>query len=182
MAELFIPVVLGTTREGRETEKVARYVLDQLEKRNGVTTVLIDPRSFNFSLNEDGRRHFPPWQEVVEKADGFIIVSPEYNHGYPATLKFLLDQVRPVFYLHRAVGIVSTGGPMGGGRMIESLLPVLRELGLVVIKKDLRFHEVANSFGPGDTPLEGSIPGKTETFLDELTWMAQALQVARTNI
>ena len=68
---------------------------------------------------------------TVERADGLIIVAPEYNHSFPGLLKHVLD-TNLKEYIHKAVGVCGvSAGPFGGARMIQSLVPVLRELGLV---------------------------------------------------
>jgi NAD(P)H-dependent FMN reductase len=75
----------------------------------------------------------------ITKADALVIVSPEYNHGYSGLLKHVLDSCLKE-YIHKAVGIVGvSAGPFGGTRVIENLLPVMRELGLVTIFWDVNF-------------------------------------------
>ncbi len=131
---LHITVILGTVRQGRESERVAHFILDILKRHPSVTTELVDVRTFHFPHDGYGRTlkdSFPHYAEAVQRSDGFVIVTPEYNHGYPGTLKTLLDLLLPE-YNHRAVGVIGvSSGPWGGVRVIENLLPVLRELGLV---------------------------------------------------
>lgn len=183
LEKLFTPVILGTAREGSETRRVAEYLFEKMKERTDLKTEFVDPREFDFKLNDDGRRELLPFQQIVEKSDGFVIVSPEYNHGYPGTLKFLLDQVRPSFYNHRAAAICGvSNGSLGGARMIESLSLVLREFGLVVSKRDLRVPAVSSFFGPASQPLDPEFNKRLSSFLDELVWLAKALQAARKNI
>ena len=91
----------------------------------------------------------PAFSELCMRADGFVIVAPEYNHGYPGLLKHVLD-TNLKEYIHKPVGIcgVSAGG-FGGTRVIENLLPVMRELGLVTIFWDGNFSNVRKLFRPG---------------------------------
>ncbi len=131
---LFIPVILGTVRKGRASENVAKFVFSEVQKREEVETQLIDIRDLNFPVDDAGEQiKDAEFSETCERADGFVIVTPEYNHGYPGMLKHVLDSNLKE-YIHKAVGVcgVSAGG-FGGTRVIEALLPVLRELGLVTI-------------------------------------------------
>src|ERR1044071_9288777 len=144
---LFIPVILGTSRKGRASENVARFVFAEVQKRQGVETELIDIRDLRFAIDDAGEAlKDPTFSEQVMRADGLVIVSPEYNHGYPGLLKHVLD-TNLKEYIHKAVGIcgVSAGG-FGGTRVVENLLPVLRELGLVTIFWDGNFSGAGRLF------------------------------------
>src|SRR5690242_6559867 len=127
---LSIPVILGTPRQGRLSEHVARVMIEQLCKRGDVATTLIDVRKLDLSSMDAGEAiKDPAFAEVVMHADGLVIVAPEYNHGYPGILKHVLDSNLKE-YVHKPVGLcgVSAGG-FGGTRVVESLLPVMREIG-----------------------------------------------------
>src|SRR5437870_13891055 len=83
----------------------------------------------------------------MDRADALVIVAPEYNHGYSGLLKHVLDSCLKE-YIHKAVGIVGvSAGPFGGARVVENLLPVMRELGLVTTFWDVNFSSVRNVFG-----------------------------------
>ena len=127
---IFIPVILGTPRQGRQSEHAARLVLEETKKRAGVETELIDVRSLHMRLDDAGEdMKDPAFAATVERADGLILVVPEYNHGYPGLLKHALD-MNLKEYIHKAVGLCGvSAGPFGGARVIENLLPVMRELG-----------------------------------------------------
>ena len=144
---LFIPVILGTTRKGRASENVAKFVYGEVQKREGVETDLIDIRNLGFPVDDAGEAiKEPKFSEAMNRADGVVLVVPEYNHGYPGMLKHVLD-TNLKEYIHKAVGVcgVSAGG-FGGVRMIENLLPVLRELGLVTIFWDGNFSGAQGLF------------------------------------
>src|SRR5580765_6587478 len=144
---LFIPVILGTPRQGRWSEHAARFVVAQLEGRPDVETALVDVRDLPLPDNGEGEDiKDPAFSELCMRADGFVLIAPEYNHGYPGMLKHALD-TNLKEYIHKAVGIcgVSAGG-FGGTRMIQNLLPVLRELGLVTIFWDGNFSGAQNLF------------------------------------
>src|SRR5438105_10502015 len=144
---LFIPVILGTPREGRLSEHVANFLAAEVAKRSGVETELIDIRKLGLSITDAGEsiKH-PEFSEKMMKADALLLVVPEYNHGYPGLLKHALDtNLRE--YVHKAVGICGvSAGPFGGTRVIENLLPVMRELGLVTIFWDGNFSNAGSLF------------------------------------
>jgi NAD(P)H-dependent FMN reductase len=181
---LFIPVILGTTRKGRATENVAKFVFGEVQKREGVETELIDIRDLNLPLDDAGEAiKDPKFSEAMTRADGIVIVTPEYNHGYPGMLKHALD-TNLKEYIHKAVGVcgVSAGG-FGGTRVIEALLPVLRELGLVTIFWDGNFSGAQGLFDEtGKIKDEAAHVKRIDKFLGELIWMSKVLRYGRENI
>jgi len=181
---LFIPVILGTTRKGRAAENVAKFVLGEVRKREGVETELIDIRDLNLPVDDAGEAiKDPKFSAVMTRADGIVIVTPEYNHGYPGMLKHALD-TNLKEYIHKAVGIcgVSAGG-FGGTRVIEALLPVLRELGLVTIFWDGNFSGAQALFDEtGTIKDEATHVKRIGKFLGELIWMSKVLKYGRENI
>jgi NAD(P)H-dependent FMN reductase len=180
---LSIPVVLGTVRKGRASENVARFVHAELIKRPGVETALIDIRELPLPLDDAGEaiKH-PEFSAACARADALVLVVPEYNHGYPGLLKHLLDSNLKE-YIHKAVGIcgVSAGG-FGGTRVIENLLPVLRELGLVTIFWDGNFSSAHKLFDTDGNLLDQAYVARTDKFLKELIWMAKVLRYGRETI
>src|SRR5215218_1648309 len=144
---LYIPVILGTARKGRASENVARFMLGEVQKHEGVETELIDIRDLDLSMDDEGEAvKDARFSGQMSRADALVIVVPEYNHGYPGLLKHALDSNLKE-YIHKAVGIcgVSAGG-FGGTRVIENLLPVMRELGLVTIFWDINFSAAQKLF------------------------------------
>src|SRR5438874_9247184 len=180
---LFIPVILGTTRQGRMSEHVARFVFGELGKRKGVESELIDIRELDFPLSDEGSGiKDKKFSETLMRADAFVLVVPEYNHGYPGLLKHALD-TNLSEYIHKAVGICGvSAGPFGGSRAVENLLPVMRELGLVTIFWDANFSSVLKVFAEDGRLLDDSYIRRTDKFLRELIWMAKALRLCREQI
>jgi NAD(P)H-dependent FMN reductase len=180
---LFIPLILGTARQGRESEHAARFVFEQTKKRAGVETELIDIRTLPMKLDDAGEQmKDPKFSETVERCDALIIVTPEYNHSFPGLLKHALD-MNLKEYIHKAVGICGvSAGSFGGARVIESLLPVMRELGLVAIFEDVNFGTVGKLFDDAGRLRDEKFVGRVDKFLDELIWMAQVLRHGRENI
>jgi NAD(P)H-dependent FMN reductase len=181
---LFIPVILGTTRKGRASENVAKFVFSEVQKREGVETELIDIRELAFPTDDAGEQiKDANFSATMERADGLVIVTPEYNHGYPGLLKHVLDSNLKE-YIHKAVGVcgVSAGG-FGGVRVIESLLPVLRELGLVTIFWDGNFSGAQKLFDETGNILDRTSHEKRiDKFLGELIWMSKTLRHGRQSI
>ena len=181
---LFIPVILGTVRKGRASENVAKFVFSEVQKREGVETELIDIRNLNLPVDDAGEQiKNKDFSESCERADGFVIVTPEYNHGYPGMLKHVLDSNLKE-YIHKAVGVcgVSAGG-FGGTRVIESLLPVFRELGLVTIFWDGNFSGAQRLFAEDGKILdEATHVKRIDKFLGELLWMSKVLRHGRENV
>lgn len=180
---LSLPVILGTTRKGRASEHVARFVHGELARRPGVETELIDLCDLPLPTNDAGEaiKH-APFAAQVERADGLVLVVPEYNHGYPGLLKHVLDSNLKE-YVHKAVGVcgVSAGG-FGGTRVIEHLLPVLRELGLVTIFWDGNFSGAQKLFDADGTLLDQAYVRRIDQFLKELIWMAKVLRYGREQV
>ncbi len=180
---LFIPVILGTPRQGRMSEDVANFVVEQTSNRSGVETELIDVRNIPLSTADAGEAiKDSQFSATAMRADGFIIVVPEYNHGYPGLLKHVLD-TNLKEYIHKAVGIcgVSAGG-FGGTRVIQNLLPVMRELGLATIFWDMNFSSVQNLFDASARILDETYIKRADKFLNELIWMAKVLRYGRERV
>jgi NAD(P)H-dependent FMN reductase len=117
------------------------------------------------------------WAETVEAADGFVLITPEYNHGYPAALKNALDLVYAEWG-RKPVAFVSYGGPAGGVRAVQQLREVVIELDLVPLRRQVaipRVHTALREDGPDD-PRHASA---AERLLDDLAWWARALAGAR---
>ena len=180
---LFIPVILGTARMGRRSLHAARLVTEELGKCAGVETELIDIARLPLPTNDAGEaiKH-AEFSAQITRANALVIVSPEYNHGYSGLLKHVLDSCLKE-YIHKAVGIVGvSAGPFGGTRVIENLLPVMRELGLVIIFEDVNFGKVGTLFDERGNLLDENFVRRVDTFLNELIWMARVLRHGRENI
>jgi NAD(P)H-dependent FMN reductase len=180
---LSIPVILGTPRQGRLSEHVARVIIEQATTLDDVQTALIDVRQLPLTSSDAGEQIKDKYfSDTIMRADGLIIVAPEYNHGYPGMLKHALDSNLKE-YIHKPVGLcgVSAGG-FGGTRVVESLLPVMRELGLITIFWDVNVSSVGKAFDAEGQLLDDAMPRRVGKFLGELVWMARVLRAGRDEV
>jgi NAD(P)H-dependent FMN reductase len=183
--ELFLPVLLGTNRKQRNSVHPANWLVGEMEKRAEIKTKLFDVRDFAMPHDDYGqglKDQFPEWRDAIIQADGLVIVSPEYNHGYPGSLKAVLDLLLRE-YIHKAVAFVSvSAGPWGGTRVIEALVLTARELGLAVTFSDLNFPKVQTTFDAEGKLLDPAFEKRAKEFLDELVWMSRTLKWGRENV
>ena len=179
---LYIPLILGTPRQGRKSEHVAKFLLSEMQKRPEIETELIDVRELKMTLQDAGSEMADPdYVKKIERADGLAIVVPEYNHGYPGALKQALDMCLEE-YIHKPVALCGvSAGPFGGARVIENLVPVMRELGLAVTFTDVNFSSVGNAFDETGNLKEEKYVGRVAKFLNELVWMTRVLRYGRQN-
>jgi NAD(P)H-dependent FMN reductase len=181
---VFLPVVIGTPRQGRLTEPAANFVFGEVSKRSDIETELIDIRKIPIRMDDAGEAlKDSEFSTTVARADGLILVVPEYNYSFPGLLKHVLD-TNLEEYVHKAVGVCGvSAGPFGGARMIQSLLPVLRELGLVTIFWDVYFGTAGKLFDSATGKItDPAYSRRVEKFLNELVWMARALHHARESL
>jgi len=185
MDQLYIPVLLGTNRKERKSVFVAKWLVEQMEKRPEIRTRLFDVAEFNLPQHDYGqglKDSFPEWRDAMMQADGLVLVSPEYNHGYPGSMKAVLDLLLPE-YIHKSVAFVGvSAGPWGGTRVIEAMVPMCRELGLAVCFTDLNFPYVQRTFNDEGKLLDQAFDDRAKAFLDELVWMSTVLKWGRANV
>ena len=151
----------------------------------GIETELVDVADFSLPQGDYGtdiKDQFPQWRDTIVGADGLVIVAPEHNHGYPGALKSVLDLLLKE-YIHKAVALVGvSAGPWGGTRVIEALVPMVRELGLAVTFTDLQFPTVQSKFDDTGKLLDDAYEKRVRGFLDELVWMSRTLKWGRANL
>src|SRR6187401_1608816 len=177
---VFLPVIIGTPRQGRLTEPAAKFVFGEASKRSDIKTELIDIRKIPIRTDDAGEAlKDSQFCATVERADGLLIVTPEYNHSFPGLLKHVLDSCLSE-YIHKAVGIagISAGG-FSGTRVIQGLLPVMRELGLATIFWDVNIGTVGKVFTEGGRLLDDAVIRRSDRFIRELIWMAKVLRYGR---
>ncbi len=187
-----ISVIVGSTRQGRFSEKPAQWIFQRLKNRGGIDAQLLDLRDFPMPFFDQpmppampGR---PPYEnEVVKKwtaeiarSDGFIFVTPEYNYGPSAVLKNALDWVYPEWN-RKAAAFVSYGSAMGA-RGVQQLRLTAIELQLAPVRSSVYIpvatlwaHFQAGDVDAGLTELEAA----AKTMIDDLLWWSEALKAAR---
>ena len=185
MDQLNIPVLLGTNRKLRNSIFPAKWLVGEMAKRAEIRTRLFDVAEFALPHDDYGQElkdQFPEWRDAIIQADGLVIVSPEYNHGYPGSLKAVLDLLLRE-YVHKSVAFVGvSAGPWGGARVIEAMVPMARELGLAVTFTDLNFPFVQKTFDQEGKLLDNAFERRVTDFLDELVWMSRVLKWGRENV
>lgn len=187
MSNLLVPVIYGSVRTERQGIKAARFVVRELASR-GIEPVLIDPLEKQLPMLDRMYKEFeggtaPAVMEelagLYRRADGFIIVSGEYNHGIPPALKNLLDHFLEEYFWRPAGIACYSGGRFGGVRAAMALRMSLAEMGMVTIPSLLPMPNVAEAFTDDGTPTDPKTPSFSATFFDEFVWYMNALRSAR---
>lgn len=179
--KVIVAVICGTTREGRESIKAAKWVAEQGRERSDTEIIFVDP--VDFDLPKDGDDICDPrYSEITAKADAFYVVTPEYNHSIPGSLKRLLDSEFDN-YRHKPVATAGvSSGPWGGVRVCEALLPVYHTMWMVPVKPELYFPKIQDMFdGQGQlkAEFEEMQTKNVQKAYDELVWFARLLKAAR---
>jgi NAD(P)H-dependent FMN reductase len=195
---LSVKVILGSTREGRFGDKPAHWILGEAARQPGVEVELVDLRDhplpfFDRPLSPVREKGVYPspavtrWAEQIAKADAYVVVSPEYNHGYSAVLKNAFDHIYPE-WARKPIGFVGYGNA-GGARAIEQLRLVAVELQMWPIKTalhipvDVYLAAMKQPIPPDPQVFEplkkGPFGDRVAMFFDDLLWAARALKEAR---
>lgn len=181
MDELSIVVIEGTTRHERKSIYAARLIADIGANIPGVSIVFVDPLEMllPYPDGNDGPNKIPAWVAINKKADAYFIVSPEYNHSFPGSLKKLLDNDLGN-YTHKPVALAGvSSSPWGGVRAVEALVGVVRELGMVATFADVYFPKVDKLFDGQGRLQDQSYVATIEKAYKELIWMAKVLKQGR---
>ena len=182
MDKITIAVILGTKRDGRMSEHAAKLVANVGETFEEAEIIFVDP--LDFDLPKDGVVKDSEYAEITKKADAFFIVTPEYNHGYPGSLKRLLDSQYPT-YNYKPVAFAGVSkGPWGGTRVIEALIPVTKTMKMIPINPDVNFTMINETFDNQGNILqkEDEYRNKIRTTYKELIWMAKVLKTGMKNV
>ncbi|MBY4023630.1 NAD(P)H-dependent FMN reductase [Rhodococcus fascians] len=176
-----LAVVTGSVREGRVGPTVAAWVRSVASARDSLTVVDVDLADFdlpNSLTSSEGSERFT---RIVGEADAFVLVTPEYNHAVPGSLKTALDTVK-YEWRSKPVGFVSYGGLAGGVRATEQLRLIAAELHMVSVRDSVSLHRVRRRFdeaGGVDDPAAVDSLGR---LLDQLEWWAGAVSSARARV
>ncbi|WP_051580143.1 NADPH-dependent FMN reductase [Pseudonocardia acaciae] len=176
-----IAVIIGSTREGRAGAGIARWFLTHVSEREDVDLDVIDLRDLVLPMHYPEER--TPGQhalaERIGRADGFVVVTPEYNHSYPASLKHAIDVVHEQWFA-KPVGFVSYGGMAQGLRAVEHLRMVFAELHAVTVRDGVSVNLFDGSVDDNGWVLDSNGAGHAaKTMVNQLLWWAHALRDAR---
>lgn len=180
---LTIAVLVGTTRQQRLSDRAAHYIADFGRTLPNVKIIFIDPADFTFDGDgNDPEGKDPRYTAIVQRADAFFIITPEYNHSFPGSLKRMLDS-ELAHYNHKPVALAGvSNGNWGGVRAVEQLCLAVRELGLVVMSWDIYFPYIQKIFND-DNSMNDEYKDRYEKqvtkLFDELLWFAEMLKEKR---
>jgi len=180
--KLNIPVILGTAREEadsiRQTEKVAKYVMENTQKISVFDSEFVDVKDYALSRTDRTSELAFKWQAFATAADGFIFVSPEYNRSYPGELKMFLDQAY-MEYKRKVAGFVCTSnGYFGGARVSESLKQLSSTLNMASFNTNVYVPDVEKSFTE-EGPVDSRFDKSANKMFEELNWWASSLKYGR---
>ncbi len=184
---LNMAVIYGSARRARQGIKAARFVARKLEERKHTVT-LVDSLEHELPLLDLMYKEYDTGKapqametvgQILSAADGFVVISAEYNHSIPAALKNLLDHYQRE-YLYKPSAIVTySAGPFGGVRALINLRAILAELGTPSIPSAFSISRVQDAFDDDGVPLERAYDDRIVKFLDEFEWYANAMKQAR---
>jgi len=182
-----LAVILGSTRSNRQGERVASWFRNQVDDSGLFDLDYIDLAEQK--LDDQQSQHHPrsgryspgvqAFADRIAAADAFALLTPEYNHGYPASLKHALDACYAEWN-GKPASIVAYGGVAGGVRAIEQLRPVLASLAVVTIRDAIAIPMVGKKFPADGPPVDlAGVETATAAMLTELDWWSQALAAHR---
>lgn len=184
---LRVAVITGSTRDGRFGPVVTKWLLGHLDQRADMTADHVDlvetpmPAvlpAFDRPPTDDAIQLLRKVTPRLAAADAFVMVTPEYNHSYPASLKTAIDWHSEQWHA-KPVGFVSYGGLAGGLRAVEHLRVVMAELHAVTIRNTVSFYQHGDRFDGEGNPTDPAADGAAKSLLDQLAWWAHALRDAK---
>jgi len=185
-------VIVGSTRQGRFSEQPARWILQHLQKRDGIDARLLDLRDFPMPFFDQAVSPATPgrapyenavvqrWTAAIAASDGFVFVTPEYNYGPSAVLKNAIDWVYPEWN-RKAAAFVSYGSALGA-RSVQQLRETVIELQMAPVRSSVHIPVATlwAHFRGGDVDKGlAELETQAQKMIDDLLWWAMALQTAR---
>jgi len=187
-----ILIIIGSTRQNRFSEKPANWIFEEAKKRKEFEVELLDLRNYplpffdepvspSFAKEPFSNENVKRLSKKINEADGFIVVTPEYNHGYPAVLKNMFDYIYKEWN-KKSIGFVSYGS-VGGARSVEQLRQVAIELQMAPIRQSVHiptqlFFDIIMGKNNDENPFD-NLKSQADSFLDQLIWWTNALKNAR---
>jgi len=187
-----ILIILGSIRKNRFSEKPAKWIFEEAKKHEGLEVELVDLKDYPLPFFDEpispsmikepySNENVKILTKKVEEADGFVIISPEYNHGYSAVLKNMLDYIYKEWN-NKAIGFVSYGA-VGGARVVEQLRQVAIELQMAPIRQAIHippqlFFDIMMGKNNDPNPFD-NLKQQSDSFLNQLIWWTKTLKDAR---
>jgi NAD(P)H-dependent FMN reductase len=184
-----IGVILASTRQGRRGEGFAKWIHELVAERPDVVVQLLDLHEYPVPAYE--HEQMPPmvetaytgeaerrWSEAVHGLDGFVIVTPEYNHGYPGRLKNAIDHVHRGWW-YKPVAFVSYGGTASGARAVEQLRNVAVEVRMVPVRGEVNVRLIGLELDDAGRPTDALYPKMAKGMIDQLLWWARVAKDGR---
>ncbi|BBZ10882.1 NADPH-dependent FMN reductase [Mycobacterium branderi] len=183
---MHIQVIVGSVREGRRAKPVADWVCAQAASRQDCSVELVDLKDWDLPMMSLAK---PPilgdyedplqqrWAQQVSQGDGYIFVTPEYNHGYSPALKNALDYLYAE-WARKPASFVTYGG-VAGARGVEQLRLVLIELRMAPLRDALHINGIGNKLNDGVFNGDTNDISQLNTAIDDLLWWSRALSAAR---
>jgi NAD(P)H-dependent FMN reductase len=186
---LRVGVIVASVRQGRRGEGIARWFLGILGARPEIEARLLDLKDYRLPDYEattgarmaEGKYTLDAqqrWVAAVAGLDAYVIVTPEYNHGYPASLKNALDHLYEAWRA-RPMAFVSYGGISGGTRCVQQLRQVAIELQSAPLREEVNIPLVYETLGEHGAPKDPYYAARAGVLVDSLLWWGRALRDAR---
>lgn len=173
-----IQIILGSTRQGRTSEKIAQALNDSVKNRSDITTELVDLRTYNLPFLEDevapaSRKVITnpviaTWSQKISSAQAYIIVVPEYNAGYPGVLKNALDSLYKEWNNKPVAFVGYSGGPSGGASAVAQLHAVAQALKMIPVSEDIKIPQSRKAFDEHGDLVDKNISITLNTIIDQL--------------
>ena len=173
-----VQIIVGSTRQGRMSDKIAHALKDMVKDRSDITTEVVDLRTYHLPfLNDEiapaSRKVITDpviatWSQKISEADAYIIVVPEYNAGYPGVLKNALDSLYKEWN-NKPVALVGySGGPSGGASALAQLRTVTQAFKMIPVSQDIKIPFSWKAFDEDGNLVDKNIPAVLNTVIDQI--------------
>ncbi|NLV79999.1 MAG: NAD(P)H-dependent oxidoreductase [Rhodococcus sp.] len=173
-----LEIIVASVRVGRVAPVVAGWFAETARRRDEFDVGVIDLADTPLPQDLSGGAAVDAFTRRIGAADAFVVVTSEYNHGYPAALKTAIDSVKHEWRT-KPVGFVSYGGLSGGLRAVEQLRQVVVEVHMVPVRESVSFHRVKHAFASDGTTRDGAAIDAAERMLGQLAWWGRTVRDAR---
>lgn len=178
-------VIIGSVREGRVADKVTNWALKQMEQED-IELDVVDLKDIKLPFyyeptlpvianGQYDNLEATAWAKRVAEADAFIMITPEYNHGYPASLKNAIDWVAQGWY-HKPIGFISYGGISGGIRAVQQLKQVVLEVRMHPVHDNVYIPFVSQAFDESGNPTSDNLNNNLKSLVNEIQGLESKLR------